>query len=245
MRLLIKLARTIEEDGVVLRYLPEERHLIRDGKDFSTKVGKIPKEKLVLGKFTHEKDTYVILELSEFEKITAFKRGAQVITAKDAGIIISKTGINKNSKVLDAGAGSGSLSAHLSLICDVTAIEKLDAHYEIAKKNLEGRNVNLMQGDIYTIDLNEQFDVFTLDVPEPWKALETAQKHLKIGGYLVVYSPQITQSQKTIMNLPENFLHQETIEIIERSWKITDKIVRPQTKDFQHTAFLSFIRKAY
>lgn len=243
MKILIKLPREIKEEEKVLKYLPEERFIIDTNKDFHTKFFKIKKENFQKNYFELEKEKFVLMDLSEQEKIQSFKRGAQVITAKDAGIIISKTGINKKTKVLDAGAGSGSLSAHLSLICEVTAVEKLEAHYEIAKNNLKGYDVKLLKGDIYNIDLNQEFDVFTLDVPEPWNAIKTANKHLKIGGYLVLYCPQITQVQKTIINLPENFLHQETIELIERQWKVTDKILRPQTKDHQHTAFLSFIRK--
>ncbi len=243
MKLLIKKQRQIFDGEKLVKTFQEERHIINPEKDFQTKTFKIPKEKLKQSAFTHEKDNFILLDLSEKEKITTFKRGAQLITPKDAGIIISKTGLNKNSKVLDAGTGTGGLSAHLSLICKVTSVEKHKEHLEIAKKNLENYEVEVIEGDIYKIDLKQKFDVFTLDVPEPWKAFKTADKHLKKGGYLVVYSPQITQSQKTILALPENYLHEETVEIIERQWKITDKIVRPETKDFQHTAFLTFIRK--
>lgn len=247
MKLLIKLERKIMDGDTVLKYLPKEIHVINPEKDFHTKTSKIPKEKLKNGKFTHEKDTYVIMDLSESEKIQSFKRGAQIITQKDAGIIIAKTGINKESKVLDAGAGTGSLAAHLSLVAkNVTTIEKLEAHLKTAKKNLDlYKNTKVIQADIYELELKEEFDVFTLDVPEPWNAIKTANKHLKTGGYLVTYCPQITQAQKVINSLPENFLHEETIELIERQWKITEKIVRPQTKDYQHTAFLSFIRKLH
>ena len=243
MKVLIKKERKIEDNGKIVKIFPQETHIINPEKDFQTRTYRIPKEKLKNQKFEHEKNQFLTIDLSEYEKISSFKRGAQVITPKDAGIIITKTGINTKSKVLDAGTGTGSLAAHLSLICQVTSVEKLQEHKDTAQKNLQGYNVKLITGDIYKLNLKEQFDVFTLDVAEPWKAYNTADKHLKIGGYLVVYCPQITQSQKTIINLPENFIHEETIELIERSWKITEKIVRPQTKDFQHTAFLTFIRK--
>ncbi|MFT4311332.1 MAG: methyltransferase domain-containing protein [Candidatus Woesearchaeota archaeon] len=244
-KLLIRLKKEIkDEEGNILKIIPQEKRIINTNQDLHTKLYKIPKEMLQKESFELNKHSYIVLELTEHEKINSFKRGAQIISPKDAGIIITKTGINKNTHVLDAGAGTGSLAATLSLFCKVTTIEKLESHIKTAKKNLEEyKNVKLIKGDIYEIDLKEKFDVMTLDVPDPQKALKTAKKHIKKGGFLVTYCPQITQSKKVIEKLPKEFLHFETIEMIQRNWKITKKLTRPQTSDFQHTAFLSFFRK--
>jgi len=57
-----------------------------------------------------------ILEPDFTDKFKKIKRGPQIITPKDIGTIITETGINKNSIVLDAGGGSGSLSCFLANI---------------------------------------------------------------------------------------------------------------------------------
>ena len=64
-----------------------------------------------------------------------------------------------------------------------------------------------------------------------------------IGGFIASYSPCITQSSNLINNLPENFMHIKTVEIIERHWHVDGRRVRPQTKEFSHTGFISFVRK--
>ncbi len=42
------------------------------------------------------------------------QRKAQIVLLKDIGLIIAETGINKNSIVVDAGAGSGALCCFLA-----------------------------------------------------------------------------------------------------------------------------------
>ena len=84
---------------------------------------------------------------------------------------------------------------------------------------------------------------FILDVPEPWRALDTAKKVLKRGGWLVGYTPCITQAMHLVEALGTDWHHVKTCEVIEREWKVRGQAVRPVTKDFGHSAFLTFIRK--
>ena len=51
------------------------------------------------------------------------------------------------------------------------------------------KNIKIKHKDIYNETEEEDIDVVTLDVPEPWKALENVSKALKPGGFLVSYSP--------------------------------------------------------
>ena len=51
--------------------------------------------------------------VDEFRKI---KRGSQIMVPRDIAAIIAETGINKDSKVLDAGSGSGGLACFLANI---------------------------------------------------------------------------------------------------------------------------------
>jgi len=87
------------------------------------------------------------------DKYKKIKRGAQILTPKDIGYIITTTGINKKSVVLDAGSGSGALA------CFLAAIAKKVITYEIRedfikivkenKKKLGLKNLKIKQGDVF------------------------------------------------------------------------------------------------
>ncbi len=108
-------------------------------------------------------------------------------------------------------------------------------------KNITIKNKNIYES-IDKTDLNN--DVVVLDLPEPEKALNNAEKALKIGGFLVVYVPNITQSIKFVneLNKNESFIYLKTVELIENSWKIKGLVAKPENKGM-HTGFLSFARK--
>ena len=250
-KVLYKLPYSFEDDKGRIRQMDSfERHIISTDKDFNFGAGILKKEDMNKeGLIKVQKHDVFIFDANFNDEYSKLIRGAQTITKKDIGPIITKTGITKDSVVIDAGAGSGGLSTYLSSIVKrVDSYDILEKNIEIVEKNIKKLNLNnitVEKKDIYKEELfkEKEYDVFTLDVPEPWRAWMTAKKVLKLGGYLAVYTPNIIQARKTIMNKPENFFHEETIEIIEREWTITDKISRPKTKDFSHTAFLVFFRK--
>ena len=177
------------------------------------------------------------------------KRGAQIITRKDIGTIIAETGINKNSKVVDAGAGSGALACFLANICkEVTTYDIRDDFIKIVEQNKEFlnlKNLKIKNKNIYEGIEETNIDLITLDLPEPWKAIETAQKALKVGGFLVSYSPTIPQTMDFVnaVNKNKNFIHVKTVELIQREWEIEERKVRPITTQTVHTGFLSFVRR--
>ncbi|MGV8162688.1 MAG: methyltransferase domain-containing protein [Candidatus Nanoarchaeia archaeon] len=249
-KILLRLPRIVEDEGRRIVMNDLEEYYITQDKDFHFSGGVVKKEQLHDGgSFTSGKDSFVVFDAEFTDTFRNLKRRAQVITAKDIGPIITYTGINRESIILDAGTGSGHLSGFLGKIAkQVDSFDVEDAHLEQAKKNIDIlglSNVNIEKKDIYQSEnfKENKYDVFTLDVPEPWRALETAKKVLKIAGYLVIYAPNINQIHQTINSLPENLLHEKTIEVIEREWSVKEKVLRPVTKDFGHTAFLSFVRR--
>ncbi len=177
------------------------------------------------------------------------KRAPQIITRKDAAMIIAETGINKDSKVVDAGAGSGALAILLANICkEVTTYEIRKDFIKIVKKNkelLHLKNLTIKNKDLYKGIDEKNIDLITLDLPEPWKAIEKAKKALKPGGFLVNYSPTIPQVMDFVnkINKDKHLIHIKTIELIQREWEIEDRKVRPKTTQTVHTGFLSFVRK--
>jgi len=177
------------------------------------------------------------------------KRDAQIIPLKDIGFIIAETGINKESKVLDAGSGSGALACFLASIAkEIITYEIREDFIEIVRKNIDFlnlKNINIKKIDIFQNIDDEDVDVVVLDVPEPWKALESCSKALKPGGFLASYSPSIPQVADFVNALKqnENFVYMKTAEITEREWEVEERKVRPKSKGLGHSGFMSFARK--
>ena len=191
----------------------------------------------------------IIFSPSFIDSYQKIKRDAQIITRKDAAMIIAETGVNRNSTVVDAGAGSGALACFLANICkEVTTYDIRDDFIKLVEKNkedLELNNLKIKKGDICEKIDEKNVDLITLDLPEPWKAIEPAKKALKVGGFLVSYSPTIPQVMDFITEVSKNkdLLHLKTIELVLREWEILERKVRPITTQTVHTGFLSFVRR--
>ena len=230
-----------------------KKYLIKDTeKDYHSQYGLIKSEDIkksnpgdVLTSNINEK--FTILDAGFLDKYFKIKRGPQIIPLKDIGSIITMTGINKNSIVLEAGGGSGGLTCILGHLCKkVYSYDIRDDFQEIVKKNIEFlglKNVKIKKGSIYENIKEREIDMISLDCPEPWKAINTVNDALKIGGYIVSYSPTIIQTADMVNNMIDNFLHLKTIEIIEREWEVIDRKVRPKSVGIGHSGFLSFFRK--
>ncbi len=167
---------------------------------------------------------------------------------KDIGLIIAKTGINKDSEVLDAGGGSGSLCLSLANICKkVTVYEIHSEHHKVVQKNIAlcgFTNITLKQENVYQGIKEKELDLITLDLPEPWNAVKHAERALKEGGCLVSYLPNLTQVQKFLASLRgTSFKVLETVELLERKWVINEHIMRPEFQMLGHTGFMTFCRK--
>ncbi|MFH1642651.1 MAG: methyltransferase domain-containing protein [Nanoarchaeota archaeon] len=228
------------------------KYMVNDiSKDFHCKEGIVSKKDLnkkdgsKIKTSLKKEFTLLTADFSDFYR--RIKRGAQIVSLKDIGLIIAETGVNQNSKIVDSGAGSGALSCLLAHICkEVTTYEIREDFIEIVKKNkesLELKNLKIKNKDIYKGIDEKNVDVITLDLPEPWKVLTHAKKALKAGGYLVSYSPTIPQVIDFVNSIDEHFIHLKTLELIKREWEIEGRKVRPITTQNVHTGFLSFLRK--
>jgi len=210
-------------------------------KDLNKKDGSVIK--------TNTKKELTIFTPSFIDSYKKIKRAPQIITRKDAATIIAETGINKDSKVVDAGAGSGALASLLANICkEVTTYEIREDFTKIAEQNKEFlglKNLKIKNKDVYSGIDEKNIDLVTLDLPEPWKAVDSAKKALKTGGFLVSYSPTIPQVMDFISKISKekSLQHIKTIELIQREWEIEERKVRPKTTQTVHTGFLSFCRK--
>jgi len=223
-------------------------------KDLHTQYGFIKKEELKSAKQgdllkSNTDKEFFIFDPSFIDSYRKIKRDAQIIPLKDIGLIIAETGINKQSKVLDAGSGSGALACFLATITkEVITYEIREDFIEIVKSNIEFlglKNIKIKHKDIYTEIDEKDCDLVTLDLPEPWKAIENASKALKPGGFLVSYSPSVPQVGDFVnaIRKDENFVYLKTIEMIEREWEVEERKIRPKSRGLGHSGFLSFARK--
>jgi len=230
------------------------RFYYRGNADLHTKFGFIKKEEIeaalpgsVLK--TNMNKEMVVIESSFIDKYGRIKRGAQIIPRKDVGHIIMETGINHKSKVVDAGAGSGGLCCALANICkEVVTYDIRDDFLEIVKHNKEFlalKNLKVKKGDIYKGVKDTDADLVTLDLPEPWLAIKAAEDALKVGGFVVSYSPTIPQVMDFVAALKksEKLIFLKTVEISEREWDVEDRKVRPKSQSIGHSGFMTFARK--
>ena len=59
---------------------------------------------------------FFIFSAGFIDNYSKISRGPQIIPRKDIGVIISETGINNKSKIVDSGTGSGALACFLANI---------------------------------------------------------------------------------------------------------------------------------
>lgn len=233
--------------------LTEDRqYYLKDtSKDFNTEFGMISKKDLKKNGrvLTNKGKEMFVFDAGFVDRFRKLKRGAQIITLKDAGCIISETGINNRCKVVEAGGGSGALTCVLGNICkEVVSYELKKNFFKIVKENVMNlglSNVKVKNKDITKGISEKKVDLIVLDMLEADKVIDHAAKSLKAGGFLVAYLPSITQIVNFVKKISknENFVLVKVVENIQREWKIEGKIARPEFRMLGHTGFLTFVRK--
>ena len=222
--------------------------------DLHTQYGFVKKEELKKAKEgdllkSNTNSEFFIFNPYFIDLYRKIKRDAQIIPLKDIGFIVAETGINKKSKVLDAGSGSGALACFLANIAkEVVTYEIREDFIEIVKSNVDFlglKNIKIKNKDIYNEIDDKNIDIIILDLPEPWNVIHNSSTALKPGGFLVSYSPSIPQIADfaNAVRKNENFIYLKTIEIIEREWEVEDRKIRPKSRGLGHSGFLSFARK--
>ncbi|HLC45356.1 MAG TPA: methyltransferase domain-containing protein [archaeon] len=181
------------------------------------------------------------------------KRGPQIITQKDAGLVLAFTGVGPGWRVAEAGAGSGALTLFLANAVRpsgrVYSYDNRAEHLELARKNIEAAGlsefVEFRHGDVFTGLKETGLDLVVLDLPEPWKALDAAEKALRLGGFIACYVPSFEQLKETIdaFLARKAFSKPRAMESILREFKAEKGVTRPENTGLLHTGFLVFSRK--
>ena len=214
--------------------------------DFHSLFGKIDEKDIKSGKIkSHLGKEFICFDASFVDNVMNMGKGPAIMMPKDIGYILSYCGVNIESKIVEAGSGSGVLTAFLGNISNnVSSYEKEENNFNLAKKNLEslGIKVNLKNLDITNGIDEDNLDLVMLDMPNPWEVLGHAKKSLKSGGFLVSYLPTIIQVKRLVDNAKDKFHFDRAIELIEREWHIDGDKVRPKSRMIAHTGFIVIFR---
>ncbi len=182
-------------------------------------------------------------------------RGAQVIYPKDQAMIVMLADICPRVTVVEAGAGSGALSAALLRAVGpqgrVISFELRDEHADIAQRNVEQRfgttppNWELRRGDVVDGLADVDCDRVVLDLAEPWTVLKAAADALHPGGIVLGYTPSVVQvmRMREALDADPRWGLAATNETLVRGWHVDGQAVRPDHRMVAHTAFLTTARR--
>lgn len=229
-------------------YFDEEKN-----KDMQTFAGIIKAKDVIKAKFgdkikSHLGNQFVVINADFVDKFKKIKRGPQIVTLKDAGIISAYCGISPGMTILEAGSGSGALTCYLANLVrpngKVYSYEVRKDFFELTKENLKTfgleKFVVLKNEDV--ANAKEVADIIILDLPNPWDII--GKLKFKAGARLVCYLPtanQVIELLKCLESL--NFSEIRVVEIIEKEWQAKSTALRPTSQAIGHTAFLVFSRK--
>ncbi len=151
---------------------------------------------------------------------TLFSRSKAGLTREEIrSIIVSKARIKGNERILDVGTGSGSVSIEFAQLgCDVTAVEKDEENFEIARKNIEkfglNNKIELVFGEMENINLSNSFDViFFGGTDNLEKSVDNVFKHLKPGGRIIIAAVRLETVVEAIKVLKSRGISPEVLNI--------------------------------
>ena len=173
------------------------------GQTFHSHLGQLPHDSLIdctVGGWYRTDRGHVFLAvrptLGDF--VLEMPRGPQIIYPKDLGNIITLADIFPGATVVEAGLGSGSLTAALLRAVGsqgrVVTYEINEKTVVAARRNIEkvtpdASNLTVTIGDIYQGIAETDVDRIVLDVPEPWQAVGAVAEALVMGGIFLSFLP--------------------------------------------------------
>ena len=230
------------------------------GAEFSTKKGQIRHDDLI-GRpegiiVTSSMDgEYQVFRPLLHEYVVSMPRGAAIIYPKDAAQIITMADIFPGARVVEAGAGSGSLTAYLLRAIGpgglLASYEIREEFADTAKRNIdqligsEHPAWKLVVGDVREEIEETDIDRLILDMVDPWTCIDMAEERLIPGGILCAYVATTTQLSLFVETVRNNggFTEPSAWETMQRDWHLEGLAVRPDHKMIGHTAFLVTARR--
>nr|WP_254282897.1 methyltransferase domain-containing protein [Halomicroarcula limicola] len=199
---------------------------------------------------THLGTAFTTRRLRGPDLFNHLERTGAPMMPRDVGLVVGKTGVAAGDRVLDAGTGTGILSAYMGRLgADVVTYEVDPEFADVARENMalagvEDR-VEVRTGDVTDdLDTLSGFDVVTLDTEDAPTVVERAPTLLRRGGSLAVYSPFVENTREAVAAAEEVGLAAvETLDTIQREMDFDDRGSRPSTGGVGHTGYLTFARR--
>lgn len=183
--------------------------------------------------------------------VLGMPREAAVVYPKDAVRIAGLAGAHVGARIIEAGAGSGSLSCYLLSAIGATghllSIERREDFAEVATENVRRwfggspRSWTITTGDFNDhAPADGSWDGVVLDMLAPWECLSAAWASLRPGGALVGYVATTTQLSTLVESIRVHgrWVEPRAEELMLRTWHLDGLSVRPDHKMNGHTGFL-------
>jgi tRNA (adenine57-N1/adenine58-N1)-methyltransferase len=246
-----------EGDLALLLDRKNRRYLVTLSADqvFHSHLGRLGHEQLIghtVGDWyrTDRSHTFLAVRPTLGDYVREMPRGPQIIYPKDLGNIITLADIFPGATVVEAGLGSGSLTAALLRAVGtagrVISYEINESTVAKALRNIEQvtpdtSNLTVTVGDLYQGIEQRNVDRVVLDVPEPWQAVAVVGDALVMGGIFLSFLPTVLQVHRLAEQLREDgrFQMVETVETLLRPWHVTERSVRPAHRMVAHSGFLT------
>lgn len=247
-----------EPEVFVLLDARGQRHLVSSGEPMARVPGlgvlSVEKLRASLGRRLTVGDRAVlVLPASRRDRIEGLERRAQTVGPKDAATILFNADLGPGDTIVEAGAGSGWLTAALASAVGpsgcVISYEKRPDFAAFARENLQragyADRVEVRVADVAAGIRERDVDAVVIDIPDPWTAVAGAWEALRVGGFIASFSPNVEQVRQTVEALARHpFVDARTVEIIERELEVKDTGTRPSFAPLGHTGYVTIARKA-
>lgn len=230
---------------------------VKKGGQFSTDKGNIKFDE-ILGKeygsfitLSSGSKAYLLIP-SLTDMYFGLRRPTQVMYPKDLGYVIFSSGIKPGDVVVEAGTGSGFLTATLAhFVGDSGKVYTYEVKEEFQKIAIE--NISKMKlterivfklKDIRTGIDEKDVDAIFLDLADPWNVANIAYDSLKPSGIITIFVPTVNQIEKTYFALKNSgFVDIHVEELILREYQVKEGAVRPKNIGIVHTGYIIRGRK--
>lgn len=200
---------------------------------------------------SHLGQPFYVLQPSLGDLLKEMPRTSQIMYPKDIGFILVTMGIGAGQLVVEAGTGSGALTAALAFAVgstgSVVTYDQREDMQNTARKNLArlglDQRVNFKLRDISEGFDETNADALVLDLPNPYDYIAQARQALKPGGFFGSILPTVNQVLRLISALREHdFAFIDVCEVILRYYKAEPERFRPVDRMVAHTGYLIFAR---
>jgi len=196
---------------------------------------------------------YRVVRPSLSDLLSTLKRGAQIVTPKDAAHLVALANVRPGGRIAEAGSGSGALTICLAHAVGptgrVVSFDRRRDFLENARSNVTraglADRVEFREKDVAVDGFDGTgYGSVVLDLPEPWEALKSARVALDPGGYVATYTPTYNQLERTVRAMRELRLAEvHALEVLERGLHVGEGGTRPEFEMLGHTGFLAVGRR--